>query len=160
MRVRSAQPGESEQLSALAFASKALWGYTTQQLRAWAIDLRISSESIARQPTFVIDADGHLAGVLQLNCASTPWDIECLWVHPALIRRGVGTRLVRHALACARERGHSEVRIDADPHAEAFYLRLGARRVGEIAAPIEGQPRRIRPQLVLGTGSATSCGIE
>jgi hypothetical protein len=41
--------------------------------------------------------------------------------------------------------------IDADPHAEAFYRACGALRIGGVAAPIDGQPQRVRPQLVLST---------
>jgi hypothetical protein len=45
--------------------------------------------------------------------------------------------------------GGNALAIDADPNAEAFYLAKGARRIGEIAAPIEGHPDRVRPQMLL-----------
>ena len=43
--------------------------------------------------------------------------------------------------------------IDADPNAVAFYLACGAVRVGEVAAAIEGEAGRVRPQLRLGVGA-------
>jgi len=63
------------------------------------------------------------------------------------MRRGVGRALVSHALQTASRGGASEVTVDADPNAEAFYLDCGAVRCGEVAAPIAGQPTRVRPQL-------------
>lgn len=35
----------------------------------------------------------------------------------------------------------------SDPFAEAFYLRLGARRVGSVPAPMPGAPERLLPEL-------------
>jgi len=154
--VRPARPGESAELSALACAAKAWWGYAPEQLARWAEELRITSESIATQPTFVVEDNGRLVGVVQLGRASPTWALECLWVHPSALHRGVGSRLLRHALACARHEGQAELLIDADPNAEAFYLRCGARRVGAIAAPIAGEPQRVRPQLIIGTDGAAA----
>jgi len=63
--------------------------------------------------------------------------------------RRVGSALLAHALQLARAGGARELHIDADPHAEAFYVSHGAVRVAQVGAPIEGQPQRVRPQLVL-----------
>lgn len=153
MNIRRAFPSESDQLSAIALASKGHWGYSPQQLGAWQRDLQITSESIAAQPTFVaVSDDNELLGVVQIGCDALPWRIEHLWVRPASAGSGVGSRLVHHALAHARAHGQHELHVDADPHAEAFYLHLGARRIGTVAAPVEGEPARVRPQLVIGAG--------
>lgn len=150
MSIRRALPSESKTLSELA-AAKAVWGHSAAQFALWASDLYISPESIDGEPTFVAEQeDGHIAGVVQL-CTQDRWAIEHLWVHPSAMRRGVGAELVRHALSYARERGQHELEVDSDPQAERFYLRLGARRVGEVAAPVEEEPGRVRPQLVLST---------
>jgi GNAT superfamily N-acetyltransferase len=151
VKIRPALPSEARALSDLAVASKALWGYSGAQLSAWRNELRISPESIASEPTFVAETESGIAGVVQLHTGTIPWAIEHLWVHPSAGRRGIGSQLVRHAIRHAREHGRAELTIDSDPQAEPFYLRLGARKVGEKAAPIEGQPGRVRPQLVITT---------
>lgn len=156
MNIRRAHPTESEELSRLAIASKASWGYSAEQLAIWSPELRISPESIANEPTFVAEEQGRLLGVAQLDTKVMPWALECLWVHPSATGRGVGGQLVRHTLDYARTRGSSELRVDADPHAEGFYLRLGARRVGAVAAPIAGEPSRVRPQLSWSRDEAQS----
>lgn len=147
--VRPAEPTEADALCELALAAKALWGYSAAQLDAWRGELRIAAESIVKEPTFVAEANGLVLGFAQLETAQHPWALRHLWVHPAQCRRGVGRLLVQHALRHARDRGQSALSIDADPHAQAFYLRLGAQWVGEVAAPIQGQADRVRPQLVL-----------
>jgi ribosomal protein S18 acetylase RimI-like enzyme len=149
VNIKCARPDESTQLTALAVSAKSRWGYSAEQIALWQDQLHISAESITSEPTFVAEESGHLAGVVQLKRAPVSWHIECLWVQPAAANRGIGSSLVRHAAAYAREHGQYELHIDADPHAESFYLKLGARRVGKVSAPIEGQPRRIRPQLLL-----------
>jgi GNAT superfamily N-acetyltransferase len=154
VNVRRARPTESEELSALAVSAKALWGYTEQQLALWSSELRLSPESIVREPTFVVEERSRLVGVAQLDTKALPWAVECLWVHPSAVRRGVGTLLVQHLLAHAQANGQSVLRVDSDPNAEVFYLHLGARRVGEVAAPIVGQPGRTRPQLLLSVENA------
>lgn len=151
MDVRRALPSESQALSELAVAAKGLWGYSPAQLAAWADDLRISPESIIAQPTFVAETDRLIAAVVQLSTERVPWSIEHLWVHPSAARGGIGSHLVRHALRYAHDRGQRVLLIDSDPQAEPFYLRVGARKVGEVAAPIEGQPDRMRPQFVVST---------
>jgi hypothetical protein len=48
----------------------------------------------------------------------------------------------------AASRGAKHVEIEADPNAEGFYLRMGARRAGENVYEIEGQ-RRVLPRMVV-----------
>lgn len=55
--------------------------------------------------------------------------------------RRPGSALERAALLRAKR-----VEIEADPNAEGFYLRMGARRTGESVYRIEGR-RRVLPLL-------------
>jgi GNAT superfamily N-acetyltransferase len=160
VNIRRARPSESTALSELAIAAKSIWGYCADQLAEWADDLRISAESIVDEPTFVAEEGGRILGVVQLCTKKSPWAIEHLWVHPTATRRGAGSRLVRYVLSHAHHRGQRELNIDSDPQAEQFYLRLGARRLGEIAAPINGQPSRVRPQLVVSTENVADPSID
>jgi len=51
--------------------------------------------------------------------------------------------LFAHAVAQARKLGQRTLKIEADPNAEGFYTRMGARRVGEAVTEIEGQRREL-----------------
>jgi GNAT superfamily N-acetyltransferase len=55
----------------------------------------------------------------------------------------IGRALFEHALAQIKKLGHRTLRIEADPNAEGFYTRMGARRVGVTVTRIENQRREL-----------------
>jgi ribosomal protein S18 acetylase RimI-like enzyme len=58
-------------------------------------------------------------------------ELDALFVRPALMRRGIGARLVEDAVRRARDGGAGLLVVTAAPAAEAFYARCGFRTVGE-----------------------------
>ncbi|HKH46324.1 MAG TPA: GNAT family N-acetyltransferase [Thermoanaerobaculia bacterium] len=154
MHIRQAEPSESDALSAIAYASKAHWGYTPAVLDSWRHDLTVSADSIARHPTFVCEVRGERAGLCQLILGEGECSLEHVWVHPSFMGQGVGRSLLAHAVKHAARCGAKHVAIDADPNAEQFYLACGAVRCGAMAAPIEGEPERVRPQLRISVAAA------
>jgi GNAT superfamily N-acetyltransferase len=151
MLIRRAVEHEASALSAIAMAAKAYWPYTPSQLKAWRDDLTVSAELIASSPTYIAELEGEIGGFYSLVNESETWSLEHLWVAPSHMRRGLGRALLSHAMDVAARNGAASIAIDADPYAEAFYIACGARRVGVIAAPVEGDPARQRPQLLLAT---------
>jgi len=148
-----ARPTEAEALSALALRSKAHWGYPPDWLREWASLLTLSPADLEAREVFVARRGLEPVGFYSLEFARSA-SLEHLWVDPRLLRRGVGRLLLEHAAGRTAERGYDRLMIDSDPHAEAFYRRLGAVRVGWIDASVRGTPRRI-PRLALDVrGSA------
>jgi GNAT superfamily N-acetyltransferase len=141
VHIRAAHPGEHR--------LKAHWGYGSVDLAAWHHDLTVTRESVFDHTTLVAEVDGAMVGFVRQHLEVSHAVLDDLWVLPAFMRRGVGRALLAQALQHARASGVHELHIDADPHAEAFYAANGAVRVGQISAPIEGQPQRVRPQLVL-----------
>lgn len=149
--VRLAKPNEADMLSALAFASKAAWGYVDSDMAHWRDELRVDTASLIRCPTFVIETDGFVAGFCQVDLTPTPAELVHFWIHPAVMHCGLGGFLLAHCLGRMRAQGLRELHIDADPNAERFYLRSGAIRVGVVAAALDDEPLRVRPQLRLST---------
>lgn len=156
MVIRPAAGTEHEILSKIAKASKAYWGYSPEAMAGWEQELTFTAESIAKQPTFLAEVDGSVAGFFQLARTDSGIELDHFWVHPDFMGRGIGRALLEHAGAQAMTLGFDRLEIDADPHAEAFYLACGARRTGQvIPAPVPGNPERCRPQLLidLNTGA-------
>ena len=147
--IRAAAPAEAADLSALVMRAKAHWGYSVETLDRWRAELGIFPEDIHARPMFVAAIDSSTAGFYSLRPSSTSWELDNLWVAPELMHRGIGRSLLLHAVDTARRAGATEILIDADPNAEAFYLSCGAVRRGQVAAPIPGEPGRVRPQLAL-----------
>ena len=69
--------------------------------------------------------------------------LDHLWILPEAMGRGIGRTLFRHALTQARRLGCRAVQIEADPNAEGFYVRMGARRTGVTLSTIEKQSREL-----------------
>jgi predicted N-acetyltransferase YhbS len=143
--IREAEPREAEQLSALARRSKAHWGYPPELLALWRDDLRFTPEYIASHAVFVACHGEEIAGVVAVVLEDTTADIGHLWVEPDRIGSGVGRCLFVRAVDAAREAGAHVIVIESDPNAEAFYLRMGARRDGSVPSKPAG---RELPRLV------------
>lgn len=145
IEIRRATMSDSERATELARAAKAHWGYPADWLAAWDSDLVMTSASIERYPTFVASLEGEVVGVCQVQEADGRAMLENVWVDPRCHRRGVGRALVEHARVFAR----AIMAIVADPNAEGFYMRLGAKRIGVVPAPMPGAPDRVLPLLEL-----------
>jgi GNAT superfamily N-acetyltransferase len=70
-------------------------------------------------------------------------DLDALFVEPAAIRQGVGRRLWEHVVDTARSLGFTSLEFQSDPHAEGFYLAMGAERCGESESTVT--PGRMLP---------------
>ena len=143
IEIRRATPSDSERATELARAAKAHWNYPPEWLASWRADLAITAEMIDRHPTFVAVVGGEIVGVCQLQEADERAMLEHVWVDPAVHGKGVGRALVKHA----REEAPGVMMVVADPNAVGFYIKLGARRVGDIAGPMPGAPERKLPLL-------------
>ncbi len=151
--IRSARLADVAAISALAFAAKAHWGYVPEMLQVWRQDLTVSAADIETKIINVAEVNGLIVGWFGLSPNDSLWELSHLWVSPQTLRQGIGRTLLLHATAIARKAGVPAITIDADPHAEAFYMACGAVRTGSLPAPIPGEPDRLRPQMLLMTAT-------
>jgi ribosomal protein S18 acetylase RimI-like enzyme len=149
--IRPAAPQDAETLTRIARAAKAHWNYAPELLERWRDELTIRPEAVLDHPTFVIEAGGEIAGWCRLLEEDGEVELQHFWIAPHCMRRGLGRVLLHHVCAELAGAGVQWLSIEADPNAEPFYVACGAVRVGEIAAPIPGEPDRIRPLLHLET---------
>lgn len=148
IEIRRATSSDSARATELARLAKAHWGYPAEWLDTWRDDLTITERDIERHKTFVASIEDRVVGICQLHEGGVGAVLENVWVDPAYHGRGVGRALVEHA----QEHARGVIAIVADPYAEPFYLKLGARRVGEVPAPMPGAPDRTLPLLELDGG--------
>ncbi|PXX45246.1 GNAT family N-acetyltransferase [Undibacterium pigrum] len=147
--IRRAHPQEAQALTLIARQSKAHWKYPASALQAWEAQLTITSEHIEENSVWLAEHEQAILGFYHLSSADTQCDLADLFVLPEAMGQGIGRSLLQHAMENASDLGQRKMTIDADPYAEKFYLSMGAVRVGELTAPIEGDPERVRPQLIL-----------
>jgi GNAT superfamily N-acetyltransferase len=146
--LRRAQPAEAAALTQIAFAAKQSWGYPDEWMAEWRADLTIAPGYIEGSPVWVAEIGGVTAGFVGLVYAEKQWHLDHLWVLPAWQGRGLGRALFAEAVRRAGEVGAPELRIKADPNAEAFYLKMGAVRTGVEVYDLLGKIRREVPWLV------------
>ncbi len=140
MTIRRAQPHDRDALAALAFRSKAHWGYDDAFMQRSREALTPSDVYLANDPVFVaVDDRGMAIGFYGFVREGRDLWLNDLWVEPAAIRTGAGSALFAHAVETARANGDAAFFIESDPNAEGFYLAMGAARAGERVAASSGR---------------------
>ncbi len=147
IQIRPAYAYEAAQLGDLALRSKAHWGYDDAFLEACRADLTFEPGEVVPSRIHVAEQAGRILGFYSLDGTPPDGEIGNLWVEPAAIGTGLGRRLWEHVTAEAAAHGFTELRIDADPHAEGFYRAMGAVRVGE--TPSGSIPGRMLPLMTV-----------
>lgn len=147
-RLRPARPDESADLSELMLRSKAHWGYGPDFMAKCVEALTFTPERIANGQVMAAQCDrtDDLFGVCEVVSLGRHASLEKLFVDPQVMGLGVGRALFDWAAQTAADAGCESMVIESDPDAEAFYERMGARRVGE--APSEVIPGRMLPMMV------------
>jgi GNAT superfamily N-acetyltransferase len=125
-RLRPAVPDDYERVRELTFESKAHWGYDRDFVRRWAEGLGFEGD----EERWVAELDGAIVAWAALV---PPVDgvavLDDLWVDPAAMGRGLGSRLFRLAADRARGLGAERLEWGAEPNAVGFYEKLGGRKV-------------------------------
>jgi len=152
MQIRRATPDEADTLTAIAHAAKRHWNYPERWIEQWSADLTITPDFIANNEVYVAVAGGGIAGCCALVVGDSLAELEHMWIDPQQMGKGVGRALFKHTTQRASELGLAELELSADPNAEGFYEKMGAKRIGEIQADIEGQTRSL-PRMIVKLNS-------
>ena len=129
LKIREAQAHEAELLSQLALESKAYWGYSANFLAACAEELTISPADMALSGLIYMlcESDTEIIGFYAIERLSrNKAELDALFVKPNHIGKGAGRKLMMHAIDQAKNMGCATLAIQSDPHAEKFYLAMGA----------------------------------
>jgi N-acetylglutamate synthase-like GNAT family acetyltransferase len=124
--VRPATQADYERLRELTFESKAHWGYEHDLVRTWTDGLDFGGA----HERWVVEADGAIVAWAALIPPSDGTAVlDHLWVAPAAIGRGLGTRLFELAAARARELDANRLEWGAEPNSVGFYEKVGGRKL-------------------------------
>ena len=125
--IRPARAGEAEGLTPLCVRSKAHWGYDAAFMQLSAATLVVRAGDIAAGRVLVAtdDADTPVAVACVVPEGETA-DLDLLFVDPPAMGGGAGRALFAASVELARRLGARTLTILADPHAAAFYERVGA----------------------------------
>lgn len=143
MQIVRAKPQDADALTEIAHAAKRHWGYPERWILSWRDILTMRPEFIATNVTYCAVEDSRAVGFYLLTNESDGLHLDHLWISPHAMDRGIGRALFEHALEQTKSLGHRALKIEADPNAEGFYARMGARRVGVTVTNIEDQRREL-----------------
>lgn len=143
VEIRRATARDAEALTRIALAAKRYWGYPERWIEHWSETLTITPEFVGDNAVYAAVSEGERFAFYALTGTGDRLELEHLWVSPVWIGSGIGRLLFAHAMNKAASRGAGTVEVEADPNAEGFYLRMGARRVSENVYEIEGRRRAL-----------------
>lgn len=112
--------------------------YTQEQCTAWSDSEPNPSHWRKRcelKRPFVAWVGGEIAGFLELD---SDGHIDCSYIHPDYKRRGIMTRLVRHAVKTCFDLGKQKVSVEASLCAKPMFEKLGFTVASENMALIKG----------------------
>ena len=143
MEIIRAKPEIAETLTQIAHAAKRHWGYPESWIAAWREILTMRPQFIATNIAFIAMEGERAIGFYVLTTEDDGLHLDHLWILPDVMRRGIGRALFEHAIAQARNLGFDSLKIEADPNADGFYKRMGAKRVGVSVSEVEGERREL-----------------
>jgi N-acetylglutamate synthase-like GNAT family acetyltransferase len=144
--IRQARSDEAGRLTELNLRSKAHWGYDAAFMELVRDDMQVTADDINEYHVYVLENnDNQIVGFYGLKILDGKLHLDSLFIEPEAIGSGCGRILFTHAVSLARELGFTEFTLEADPNAEAFYLKMGAQRVAERESRIKG---RYLPQML------------
>ncbi len=128
-----------DRLTAIALEAKRHWGYSESMIDLWRDGLTFTPEYLTVHVVYAAELDGRVVGLYALAGSGDEQEIEHFWVLPECHGRGIGRELFDHAVVTARTNGATRIKVVSDPNAEEFYVKMGARRVGEEPSKPEGR---------------------
>lgn len=137
MNIRPAVQNEARFLSGLAMRSKSYWPYPLDYLEKCISVLQVTEDDILNWPVFVSEIKGEGIGFFALKPVNGENRLDHLWIDPRFIGKGIGNLLFKESIAAAKKIGWNYFRIVADPYAEPFYLKMGAKNIGAVQSTIK-----------------------
>lgn len=136
-----ATPKNVNALTNIAVSAKRHWDYPEAWIQFWIPSLTISEEYISQHETWISILNETPVGFYSLKNEGEDLYLDNLWVLPKYMGKGIGKALFEHALERCKIYKISILKIDADPNAQSFYERMGAKKVDERHAKIFGEDR-------------------
>ncbi|HEY1329813.1 MAG TPA: GNAT family N-acetyltransferase [Casimicrobiaceae bacterium] len=101
--------------------------YSAEIIEGWLLNRKPEGffEPIRRAAIFVAESEGDVVGFGEV----APGAVVAVYVEPSMARRGIGRRILEHALVLARGSSPEPVIVESTMNASEFYGRHGFREV-------------------------------
>lgn len=139
--IQPARPEQANQLTQIAIAAKAHWGYPQRWMEIWKPQLIFNPQYFVEHEGWVAIVNESPIGFYTIEEKEGIAWLENLWVLPVYIGKGVGKTLFLHAVEISLRRGCQRLQLEADPNARGFYEKMGMHKIGERRSQVDGEPR-------------------
>ena len=136
-----AQPEQAESLTQIAIAAKCHWDYPEAWIQFWIPQLTISADYISSNEVWMMTDKEKPIAFYALSQNEDDWELGHLWVLPDHIGKGIGKQLYNHALERCKLLNIPTLKIYADPNAQTFYEKMGAKKISEHHSDLFGEER-------------------
>ncbi len=128
-------------LTEITISAKRHWAYPENWIQLWLPSLTITPEYIDSHEIWMMMVEDQPVGYYSFSQNEEGLWLDNLWVLPEYMGLGIGRSLFQHALERCKELEASKLMIDADPNAQSFYEKMGARKVHEHHTELDGALR-------------------
>ena len=136
----SAHISDAKILTEITLKSKAIWGYSDEQLKSWTDDLTVSEQMIQELIVYKFIVENKIVGFYILNQPEeTSIELEFLFVSSNFIGKKIGGKLLEHAFDTAINLECTQIHLLADPNAVPFYVSKGFVIIDEKKSTIFGR---------------------
>ena len=124
-KTRKADIKDIEILNKISIESKMYWKYPQEWIEKWKEDLELSVKDFKDQNIFKVeDEAGFILGFCSIKEHKEEYEILHLWIKPKFIGKGFGKLLLIESIQTVAI-NNKPIVVEADPHAEEFYSKLG-----------------------------------
>lgn len=127
-------------LTEIAINSKKHWGYPDDWMCLWLPELEITADYISDNiVTKVYEKDVLIGFFALVKTAPDTSSLDHMWLIPGKIGAGLGRIIFDKITQQAYTAGYREISITADPNANGFYEKMGAKLKESVPTSIPGR---------------------
>jgi len=133
---RRATDSDLDNLNQLAYLSEAYWGENAEFLSRFKEAYTIDSRYLLEHHVMLMEENRSLLGFYAIKSVDNLWELDFFYVGVALIGHGYGKIMWDHLIQECIDLGILSFEFVTSPEAEAFYLKMGAARVGMVESSL------------------------
>ena len=136
IKFSKATPDNASELTGISFVSKMFWGYPANWMALWRKELTITPDYITKHDVIVLQKQREIIGFSAIENHELYWEIAHFWILPVFMNQGLGSQMMDYIQKsyCLKD-----IKVIADPHAEAFYAKYGFKTIDYFETIISGR---------------------